>query len=120
MKKMKLLVKTNTQKYPIIIGSKLTTQISKIFKENSINFKKCFLFIDKNVPRKFISNIKKSLRDKNIYFHFFDASEKNKNFNNINKILEILLRKKLFKTRLLDFNRWRYYRRCWRVCCKFV
>ncbi len=90
---MKLLVKTNTQKYPIIIGSKLTTQISKILKENSINFKKCFLFIDKNVPRKFISNIKKSLRDKNIYFHFFDASEKNKNFNNINKILEILLRK---------------------------
>ena len=42
MKKMKLLVKTNTQKYPIIIGSKLTTQISKIFKENSINFKNVF------------------------------------------------------------------------------
>ncbi len=93
MKQIKLLVKADTQKYPIIIGYKLTTKISNIIKKNSINFKKCFIVVDKNVPKKFISNIIKSLKNYEIYIHFFYANEKNKNFKSINDILEILLKK---------------------------
>ena len=92
MKKIKLIIKTKTEKYPIIIGSNLTSNISKIFRENSINFEKCFIVVDKNIPKKFVSNIKKSLKNKKIYVLFFNASEKNKNLNSINKILEILLK----------------------------
>ena len=93
MKQSKLNIITKTEKYPIIIGSNLTLNLSKIFKLNSIQFEKCFIIIDKNIPKKFISNIKRSLKKKEIYILFFNASEKNKSLNNVTKIVKILLRK---------------------------
>ena len=47
--------------------------------------------MDSNVPKKFVSIIKKSLKNKMSYIHYFKANELNKNMNSINKILEILL-----------------------------
>ncbi|WP_435090370.1 3-dehydroquinate synthase [Candidatus Pelagibacter bacterium nBUS_30] len=93
MKPIKLEINTKTQKYSIMIGSNLMFNISKIIKGNSINFKKCLVIIDKNISKKTISQIKKSLNRKKIYIHFFKASEINKNINNVNKILDILLNK---------------------------
>ena len=93
MKQTKLNIITKNEKYPIIIGSNLTSNVSKIFKLNSIDFEKCLLIIDKNIPKKFISNIKRSLKNKKLYVLFFNPSEKNKNLNSVNKILEILLKK---------------------------
>jgi len=93
MKPIKLKINTKTQKYSIIIGSNLITNISKILKENSINFKQCLLIVDKNISKQFISKIKRSLNKKKLYIHFFKASEMNKNFGNVNKILDILLNK---------------------------
>ena len=93
MKQIKLNIKTKTQKYPIIIGSNLTSNISNIIRKNSINFRQCLIIIDKNIPKKFIFNIKKSLRQKKVYIYFFKANEINKNINFINIILEILLKK---------------------------
>ena len=93
MKSIKLKINTKTQKYSIIIGSNLGTNVSKILKENSINFKKCLLIIDRNISKQFISKIKKSLNKKNIYVHLFKANEINKNFSSVSKILDILLNK---------------------------
>jgi len=93
MKPIKLNIKTKTQTYPIIIGSNLITNIFKIIKYNSLNFKQCLLLIDSNVPKKMVSKIKKSLKKKKLYVYFFKASEVNKNINNVNKILDILLKK---------------------------
>ena len=87
MKPIKLKIKTKTQQYPIIIGSNLITNISKILKDNKINFNQCFLIIDKNVPNKFISQIKNSIKNKKTYVLFFKANEIKKNQNNVNKIL---------------------------------
>ena len=101
MKQTRLNIITKTEKYPIIIGSNLTSSVSKIFKLNSIDFDKCLIVIDKGVPRKFISNIKKSLKNKKIYMFFFNASEKSKNINNVNKILEILLNKNFSRNDVL-------------------
>ena len=67
MKPIKLKINTKTQKYSIIIGSNLGSGVSKILKENSINFKQCLLVIDKNISQHFISRIKKSLNKKKIY-----------------------------------------------------
>ena len=93
MSQIKLNIETKTQKYPIYIGKKLSANISKITKSNSINFNKSLLVVDSNVPKKFVSIIKKSLKNKMSYIHYFKANELNKNMNSINKILEILLNK---------------------------
>ena len=52
------------------------------------------MIIDKNIPKKIISQIKKwPLGDDEFSIHYFNASEKNKNQKNVNKILDILLNK---------------------------
>ena len=38
MKQIRLIVNTKTQKYPIIIGNNLISKLSKIIKDNSIEF----------------------------------------------------------------------------------
>ena len=64
MKTIKLLIKTKTEKYPILIGSHLINNLDLYLNRNSIIFDKCLLIIDNNVPIKLISKIKKSLRKK--------------------------------------------------------
>ena len=93
MKNIKLKIKTKTQQYSIIIGSNIISKISKIFIDNSITFKKCLLIIDNNIQKKIIAKIKKSLKKEKLYVHFFEANEINKNLNNVNSILNILLDK---------------------------
>ena len=93
MKPIKLKINTKTQKYSIIIGSNLASNVSKILRENSINFKQCLLVIDKNVSKKIVSKIKKSLNKKKLFIHYFNANEINKNLNSVNVILDILLKK---------------------------
>ena len=93
MKPIKLKVKTKLDNYSIIIGSNLIRNLDTYLKKNSIFFNQCILVIDKNVPNKMISKITNSLNKKKIFKFRFNANEKNKNFNNINKILQILLNK---------------------------
>ena len=93
MKPSNLKIKTKDKYYNIVIGSNLLSNISKIFKNNSVNFKKCLLVVDKNISNKIILKFKKSFIKKDIYTHFFIANEKNKNQKNVNKIIEIMLNK---------------------------
>jgi len=88
MRPIKLRINTNTQKYSIVIGSNIGINISKILRENSINFKKCLLIIDKNISKNFISKIKKSLNKKKLHIHYFKANEMNKNFIGPEELLE--------------------------------
>ena len=94
MKIKKIIIKTKTQKYQILIGPNLIKKLKVLFKKNSISFNKCLLLIDKNIPKKNIQLIKKSLvqKDKKIYFHWIKASETNKNQKNVDSILKILLK----------------------------
>jgi len=93
MKPIKLIVKTNSEKYSIIIGRKLISNLSQIFKKNSIDFKKCLLVLDKNISNKYVKQILKSLRGYEVYKLIYNANEKNKNQKNVNKILDLLLQK---------------------------
>ena len=93
MKINKLIINTKSQKYPIFIGRNLISTLSNLTKKNSIHFKKCFLLIDNNVPKKMTLKIKKNLKNKKIYIYNFNANEKNKNQKTINNILDILLKK---------------------------
>ena len=93
MKPIKLLIETKNERYPILIGRNLISQLSNLLKKNSITFKKCLFVVDKNIPKK--SLIKMIYTFKNIDVHKFElyANEKNKNQKNVNKILNILLNK---------------------------
>ena len=92
MKIIKLKVNTRNGSYPIIIGSGLTNKLSKIFNENIIKFNKCMLVIDNKVPKILIKKIINSLNKKKHIIYPFKANELNKNQNNVNKILEKLLK----------------------------
>ena len=90
--KIKLLVKTNSKKYPIVIGKNLLNNIQSTLKKSNIKFKKCLIVVDKNVPRKNLLFLKKKIKCKETTIFLFNSSEKNKNQTNVNKIIE-----KLFK-----------------------
>ncbi|RPG99046.1 MAG: 3-dehydroquinate synthase [Candidatus Pelagibacter sp. TMED106] len=90
---IKLQVKTNNQKYPIIIGHNIINKLKKIFKENNINFNQCLIIIDNKIPKKFVKSILRSLPKKNITTHYFKSSEVNKNQKSVDKIISILLKK---------------------------
>ena len=92
MNLIKLKINTKNGAYPIIIGSRLTSKLPKLLKENSINFNKCLFVIDKKIPKSMINKITKSLHGKKTFIHFFNANELNKNQLHVNKILEILLK----------------------------
>ena len=91
MRQIKLIVNTRVQRYPILIGPNLIPNVSKIFKKNSINFDKCLLVIDKNVPHILLNKFKKSFKNKKIFSLLITANEKNKNQKYIDKILYSLL-----------------------------
>ncbi len=97
MKITKIKIKTNTKDYSIIIGRNLINKINKILKINNLSFEKCLIVTDKNIPNNFKKILYQNLRSKKIFSMDVIASEKNKNYNTVNKIHDIL-----FKNR---FNR---------------
>ena len=60
MKTKKLFINTKSEKYPIIIGKNLLLKISNILKDSSVSFTKCLLVVDKNVPIKTVTELKKN------------------------------------------------------------
>ena len=92
MKIIKLLIKTNTEKYPIFIGTNLISKLPYLLKKNITKFEKSLIIFDKNVPKKFQIKIKKSLK-KNFFTHSINANEKNKTQKTVNNIINILLKK---------------------------
>ena len=93
MNLIKLQVKTDNQKYPIIIGNNILGKLTKLLKENSINFNQCLIVIDYNVPKKLVNQIFNFLPKKKIVTFYFKASEKYKNQKSVDKIVSILLKK---------------------------
>ena len=61
MKKIKLIVKTTSKKYPIIIGENIIKKISNIIKSNKINFKNWIIIVDKKITKKKLSDLKNNL-----------------------------------------------------------
>ena len=91
MKKIKLVVKTSSKNYPIIIWSNIIKNISRIIQRNNIKFNKCLIVADKKVPKKNLSILKNKIPCKTKSIHLFNPSEKNKNQESVNKILNKLL-----------------------------
>ena len=92
MRPIKLNVNADTQKYSIIIGSNLISNLETLIKKSSIKFNKYLLLIDRKVPKKEIYKLKKSFKNKNCFIFFIKATERNKSQKTINDILNVLLK----------------------------
>jgi len=93
MKAVNIKIKTKNNSYSIVIGNNLIKSLMKVIKRNSLDFNRCLIIVDKNIPKKFLNQIKLSLSNKDKSIYFFNSSEINKNFKNVNKIINILLKK---------------------------
>jgi len=70
MSLIKLRIKTNNQKYLIVIGNNVLNKIQKFLKESSINFNQCLIVADSNVPNKLIKKVLDSFPKKKITTHY--------------------------------------------------
>ena len=93
MKAVNIKIKTKNNSYSIVIGNNLIKNLMKVIKRNSLDFNRCLIIVDKNIPKKFLNQIKLSLSNKDKSIYFFNSSEINKNLKNVNKIINILLKK---------------------------
>ena len=91
MKQINLKIKGVSKSYPIIIGKNAIRILPKITKKYNLKFKKYLFIIDKNVPKKILSKVIKTISPKKKIIYFLEANEKNKNQKSIDKILNILL-----------------------------
>ena len=92
MKKLSLKINQKTTSYPIIIGSNIFSNFFQILKKNNLSFSRYLFVVDKNVPKKKIKIIYKSLNKKTNKLYFFNANEKNKNQKSVNAIIDVLLK----------------------------
>ena len=69
----------------------------EIIKKNCVDFNQCLIIVDKKIPKKFLNQIKLSLSNKDKSIYFFNPSEINKNFKNVNKIINVLLKKNFYQ-----------------------
>jgi len=88
MKTTKLKVKNLNSNYSIIIGKNILGEVSKQITTLCPNAKKVALIVDKNVPNKFKTKIKKYLKKYKIYTFEYSVNEKFKSFVNVNKLVE--------------------------------
>ena len=93
MRLIRLQVKIQNQKYPIFIGNNIFNKLQMNLKKKLINFNQYLVIADKNVPRKILNKVLKSLPKNKVSLHYFTASERNKNQKSIDNILSILLSK---------------------------
>ena len=78
MSLIKLQIKTGNQKYPIFIGYNILNKLKLILKKNLVNFNKCLVVADKNVPKKLINKILNSLPKKKYLFITLTLAKKTK------------------------------------------
>ena len=93
MKINKIIVKTSQKKYPIYIGPNIISSLKKILLKEKIDFKKTLIVIDKKIKKKFIKKVLRGLNDKKNFIIYFKSNESNKNFDEVERILNFLLSK---------------------------
>ena len=101
MKNQEIKFKSKSHNYSIIIGKNSINLLPKKIKLLCPKSKSIAFIIDKNVPVKFKTDLKKKLKNYNLLFLSFSANEKNKSFNSVNYYLKILLSKNFNRSDLI-------------------
>ena len=86
-----------TKDYSIILGKNSLSTLPSEIKSQCPKCKKIAVIFDRRIPKKFLAKIKKNLKNYKIFVIFVSSSEKIKNLNNANIVINKLLS--------LNFNR---------------
>jgi 3-dehydroquinate synthase len=92
MKKNKLIIKTKSKTYPIYFGSNILNRIDKLIKKNLPDVKKICIICDNKIPNILLNKLTRSIKKYDIKIFKLKASEKTKNFNIANKIINNILK----------------------------
>ena len=92
MKKFKIIIKTKSKKYPIIIGKNILNKTGILINKKIPNCRKIALIVDNKVPKKIILQVKNSIKSFDVLFIKLKTNEKIKNFNVVNKLINNLLK----------------------------
>ena len=92
MKINKIKVSLKNKKYNIYIGDNFVDKFGNILNNEGIFFDNLLIVLDNNVPEILVKKVKKSIKCKNKILFKFTSSEKNKNFDNVNQIINLLLK----------------------------
>ena len=101
MKNQEIKFKSNNYNYSIIIGKNSLKILPKKLKSLCPNAKNIAFIVDENIPIKFKKDLKIKLKNYNLLFLNFKASEKNKSLKIVNSFLNILLAKNFNRSDVL-------------------
>ena len=101
MKNWEIKFKNKEQNYSIIIGMGTLNILPRKIKHLCPKSKNIAIIIDENVPNKFKHKLKKKLKNYNVSFFSFNASEKNKSLSVVNYYLSKLLSKNFNRSDLV-------------------
>ena len=94
----KIRVKTKQRNYSIYIGNNIINKINYFKKIEKLEFSKCLIVADSNIQKKYIVKLKSSLQCKYKILLNIKTSENEKNINNVNLIVEKLLKNKFSRS----------------------
>ena len=92
MKINKIRVSLENKKYNIYIGDNFLNKFGNILRNERIFFDNVLIVLDNKVPKILVKKVKKSIKCKNKILFRFTSTEKNKNFDKVNEILNLLLK----------------------------
>ncbi len=101
MKIHEIKFKNLSQNYSILIGKNILNKVSKKIRQLSPETRKIALIVDSNVPKKFKTILKKSLKKYYLTFIQFKANEKTKSMKTIENCLNKLLYQNFNKSDLI-------------------
>lgn len=85
-----LIVNTNSKKYPIYIGKNILQKFNTFKKKHLKQTKNILIVSSKNIPKKYLNQLKKVSKNNNTYSIILPDGEKIKQYNYLIKITNIL------------------------------
>ncbi len=101
MKNQEIKFKDKINSYSIFIGSNILGILPHQIKKLCPKTKKIALIVDKNIPGRFKSVLKKKLKSYNVILFSFSANEKTKSFKSVDHLLQKLLSKNFNRSDLV-------------------
>ena len=87
MKRFRIIIKTKSKNYPIIIGENILDKTGNLINAKIPGCRKIALIIDSKVPKKILVRVKNSIKNFDNLYIKLNTSEKIKNFKVVSELI---------------------------------